>query len=151
MTKNKMKNVVPVSIHRVRQPRVGKTGTQPRVIKVSSNLKMSPSIVDPIPSATLQNSKLRCNLSLAHHREQEIVKQNEALVTENAELQAEVVRLTQFLLQKDEEHHIELRESKTQSHQEGLHAAAKEMHTLWSSHEFAAELMYGKCDCCKLS
>ena len=151
MTKLKKAKVIPVAIHRVRQPQTVKAGSQPRVVKMSASLKVGSnppaSIVSPLDdpmSAALRISRLGQSLSLAHDREQDLMHQNEALVKQKAALDSEVLRLTQFLQQKDLEHHNEIRQVKTKSHQEGISSAAKEMHTLWSSNEFAAELMYGE-------
>ena len=69
---------------------------------------------------------------------------NETLLSANALLTEELVALKKISEQKDFYHSKQMSKCAEDSHLQGHVAAVEEMNQVWSSKEFAAELMYGK-------
>ena len=139
---------VPVTSRPIRQPQTV-NASLPRHIKISKDLRLSSNPPAPSPGSdpsivNIEGAQLGQSLSLALLREEELLHQKDVLVIETLALRAEVFRLNAFLQQKNNDHDNEMEKIKLISHQEGVSAAAEEMQKMWSSHEFAAELMYGK-------
>ena len=81
-----------------------------------------------------------------HHDQEKLRKANDDLVGENATLKEQLAALKNLFQQKETDHKTELLVCAETSHEQGHVAAVKEVKTIWDSKEFAAELMYGKCN-----
>ena len=69
---------------------------------------------------------------------------NEKLLHANSELTEEIVALKKISDQKNQIHIKQMSKCAEDSHRQGHVAAVEEMKNVWSSKEFAAELMYGE-------
>ena len=118
------------------------------VQKLSSKLggSLAPAIVEQaVDGGTKQRIDVLNNkLLLAHTREESLREQTESLQAEITQLRQAVSLLQNNKDQNNTEHKQEILKLRKRQFRSGHEAACKELKILWSSSEFAAELMYGE-------
>ena len=148
MNKQKKKNQIAKSLLSVREPRKEKR-QHVSLPKVSKKLAAS-LILDPTPPIPTTNitqlriDELSNSVIAAHDREVILKQQTCELEVEKIALSKQVQQLQIALDSKTAGHHKELEIAKKKSYRLGHDEAAMELHKVWSSDEFAAELMYGE-------
>ena len=79
-----------------------------------------------------------------HEREKKLTADLELAREANEKQADEIERLKRFLHQREEDHNVSIGTSAEKSFKAGAAAVVDEMHDLWTSNEFAAEMMYGE-------
>ena len=93
--------------------------------------------------------RLSALLSQAQVNEGSLRGQNQFLHDDNARLKEELELLRNVMDRNTFDHKIQIAEVAKTSRRSGQASIVEEIGRVWTSHEFAAELMYGLClDCC---
>ena len=79
-----------------------------------------------------------------HKREEELLATVDSAGEENMKLKDEISQLQRFLHQRDEDHAASIKSVEKRSFKAGADAVVDEIEELWSSNEFATEMMYGE-------
>ena len=74
----------------------------------------------------------------------EMTAMNEALMNENDAITNDVIKLQRVLKEKDFNHKRDITKVSLRSQRDGQASVARELDKVWTSSEFAAELMYGE-------
>ena len=97
-----------------------------------------------VTESKIQERDFASAVIVFHKREEELLATVDSTGEENMKLKDEISRLQRFLHQRDEDHAASIKTAKKQSFKAGADAVVDEIQELWSSNEFAAEMMYGE-------
>ena len=86
---------------------------------------------------------MKAKLFNATKAQADLQEMNTALLNENETITNDFIRLQTKLQEKDFNHERDMKKANRKSHEAGQASVVGELGRVWTSNEFAAELMYG--------